>query len=37
MQHLGATQIKYNRTTHQCYDQSNCGQLCLQFLLMVNN
>jgi len=30
-------QIEYNRTSHQCYDQSNCGQLCLQFLRMVDN
>ena len=27
------TRIEYNRTPHQTYDQSICGQLCLQFLL----
>ena len=26
------TQIEYNHTPYQRYDQSNCGQLCLQFL-----
>ena len=31
------TQIEYNRTPYQRYDQSNCGQLCLQFLRMVDN
>jgi len=31
------THIEYNRTPHQCYDQSNCGQLCLQFLQIVDN
>jgi len=31
------TQIEYNHTPHQRYDQSNCGQLCLQFLRTVDN
>jgi len=31
------THIEYNRTPYQRYDQSNCGQLCLQFLQMVDN
>jgi len=31
------THIEYNRTPHQRYDQSNCFQLCLQFLQMVDN
>jgi len=31
------THIEYNRTPHQRYDQSNCDQLCLQFLQMVDN
>jgi len=30
------THIEYNRTP-QRYDQSNCDQLCLQFLQMVDN
>jgi len=31
----GAT-IEYNRTAHQTYDQTNCGQLCLLFLRHLN-
>jgi len=31
------THIEYNHTPRQRYDQSNCGQLCLQFLQMVDN
>lgn len=31
------TQIEYNRAPYQRYDQSNCGQLCLQFLQTVDN
>jgi len=31
------THIEYNRTPHQRYDQSNYGQLCLQFLQIVDN
>jgi len=29
------TKIEYNRTSFQTYDQSICGQLCLQFLRSV--
>jgi len=32
----GVTKIEYNRTPYQTYNQSICGQLCLQFLRMVN-
>ncbi|KYN13309.1 hypothetical protein ALC57_14510 [Trachymyrmex cornetzi] len=28
--------IEYNRTPHQRYNQNNCGQLCLLFLLSVD-
>jgi len=28
----GVTKIEYNRTPYQTYNQSICGQLCLQFL-----
>jgi len=31
------THIEYNRTPYQRYDQSNCDQLCLQFLQIVYN
>jgi len=31
------TQIEYNHMPYQRYDQSNCGQLCLQFLRMADN
>lgn len=31
------TRIEYNRTPYQRYDQSNCGQLCLQFLQKVDD
>ena len=31
------TKIEYNHTPYQRYDQSNCGQLCLQFLQTVDN
>ena len=27
--------IEYNRTSYQTYDQSFCGQMCLQFLQTV--
>jgi len=30
-----AVQIEYNHSTHQRYNQNNCGQLCLQFLQTV--
>lgn len=33
----GVTLIEYNRTPYQRYDQSNCGQLCLQFLQTVED
>jgi len=32
VRYLDVTQIKYNRKSYQCYDQSNCRQLYLQFL-----
>jgi len=32
----GVTKIEYNRTSYQTYNQSNCGQLCLQFLRTVD-
>jgi len=32
VRYLDLMQIEYNRTPYQCYDQSNCGQLCLHFL-----
>ncbi|KAG5328141.1 SETMR methyltransferase, partial [Acromyrmex charruanus] len=35
--HLDVTQIEYNRTLYQHYDQSNCGQLCLQILQTVDD
>ena len=28
----GATTIEYNRTSYQTYDQSFCGQMCLQMV-----
>jgi len=31
------TQIEYNCTSRQRYDQNNCGQLCLQFLRLTIN
>jgi hypothetical protein len=31
-----ASQIEYNRTSYQRFNQSICGQLCLQFLLTVD-
>lgn len=36
MQYLNVTKIKYNHTSYQTYDQSICGQLCLQFLRAVD-
>jgi len=30
------TKIEYNRTPYQTYNQSICGQLCLQFLRTVD-
>jgi len=30
------TKIEYNRTSYQTYNQSICGQLCLQFLRTVD-
>jgi len=32
----GVIKIEYNRTPHQTYNQSICGQLCLQFLRTVD-
>jgi len=32
----GVTKIEYNRTPYQTYNQSICGQLCLQFLRTVD-
>ena len=32
----GATTIEYNRTSYQTYNQSFCGQMCLQFLQTVD-
>lgn len=29
-------QLEYNHTSYQRFDQSICGQLCLQFLLTVD-
>ena len=37
VQYLNVTQIEYNRKAYQRYDQSNCGQLCLQFLQTVED
>ncbi|KAG5338420.1 GVQW3 protein, partial [Acromyrmex charruanus] len=37
MRHLDVTQIEYNRTPYQCYDQSNCKELCLQFLQTIDD
>lgn len=37
VRYLNVTQIEYNRTPYQHYDQSNCGQLCLQFLRMADD
>ena len=37
MRYLDVTQIVYNRTPYQHYDQSNCGQLYLQFLQTVDD
>ena len=31
------TKIEYNRTSYQRYDQSICGQLCLQFLRTIDD
>lgn len=31
------TKIQYNRTSYQNYNQSICGQLCLQFLQNVDD
>jgi len=33
----GVTKIEYNRTPYQTYDQSVCGQVCLQFLRMADS
>lgn len=30
------TKIEYNRTSYQTYNQSICGQLCLQFLQTIS-
>jgi len=32
----GVTKIEYNQTPYQTYNQSICGQLCLQFLRTVD-
>jgi len=32
----GVTKIEYNRTPYQTYNQSICGQLCLQFLRTID-
>jgi len=37
VRYLDVTQIEYNRTPYQYYDQSNCRQLCLLLLQMVDN
>lgn len=37
IRYLEETRIEYNRMAYQRYDQSNCGQLCLQFLRAVGN
>ena len=37
VQYLDVTQIEYNRMPYQHYNQSNCGQLCLQFLRLTIN
>ncbi|KYQ52679.1 hypothetical protein ALC60_08211 [Trachymyrmex zeteki] len=37
VRYLDVAQIEYNRTGYQRYDQSNCGQLCLQFLQTVDD
>jgi hypothetical protein len=35
--YLNVPKIEYNRTSYQTYDQSICGQLCLQFLREVDS
>lgn len=33
VKYLGGCDIIYNRNVYQTYNTSNCGKLCLQFLL----
>jgi hypothetical protein len=37
VRYLNVMQIEYNHMAYQSYDQSNCGQLCLQFLRTVED
>jgi hypothetical protein len=37
VRYLNVTKIEYNHTSYQTYNQSNCGQLCLQFLREVDS
>jgi len=37
VRYLDVIQIEYNHTPYQYYDQSNCGQLCLQFLQTIDD
>lgn len=32
VRYLNVMKLEYNRSSYQTYDQSICGQLCLQFL-----
>ena len=36
VRYLNVMKIEYNHTSYQTYDQSICGQLCLQFLQAVD-